>query len=87
MKSKSIKSKILITLIVFSTFIILLLWESQLLLSRFLYEKYQLRDMEQIASEISNTDSRKLPNYLSGIVYNNNVCIEYVMDDGNSFYY
>ena len=84
MKSKSIKSKILITLIVFSTFIILLLWESQLLLSRFLYEKYQLRDMEQIASEISNTDSRKLPNYLSGIVYNNNVCIEYVMDDGNS---
>lgn len=87
MKSKTIKSRMLLSLIVFSIFIILLLWESQLILSGFLYEKYQVRDMEKIASEISEVDAKKLNSYLAGVVYNNNVCIEYITEDGNSVLY
>ena len=84
MKSKAIKSKILISLIVFSIFIIFLLLESQLLFSSFLYERYQIKDMEKIANDISNTSDTRLSKFLSGIVYKNDVCIEFVSNDGTS---
>ena len=84
MKSKAIKSKILISLVVFSIFIIFLLLESQLLISSFLYERYQIKDMEMIANDISNISDDRLGKFLAGIVYKNDVCIEFVSNDGTS---
>lgn len=65
-------------LILFSVFIILLLWESQILFSDYLYEKYQIKDMAELAKEIHNKDSDELHSYLTNVVYNNAVCIEYM---------
>lgn len=83
----SIKFKTLFYLIIFSLFIILLLWQSQLLMSNYLYEKYQEKDMNKIAKEIYNTDRESLHSYLSNVVYNNAVCIEYVDNYGHSLLY
>jgi len=83
----SIKHKTLFYLILFSVFILLLLWGSQLLLTNILYEKYQIKDMTKIAKEIQNVSSEELHSYLKNIVYNNAVCIEYIDAYGNSTLY
>ena len=80
--NSSIKNKILFYLILFSVFILLLLWGTQVFLSDFLYERYQLSDMNRLATEISNAEIGEWHEYLSDIVYNNNVCIEYVDEFG-----
>lgn len=74
-------------LILFSVFILLLLWESQILFSSFLYERYQISDMNKLAMEISEKDSDELPKYLKNVVYNNDVCIEYMDIYGNDILY
>ena len=86
-KNSSIKFKTMFYLILFSVFILLLLWESQLLFSSFLYERYQIKDMSKLASEINKKDAEVLPDYLKNVVYNNNVCIEYVDGFGNAILY
>lgn len=86
-KNSSIKFKTMFYLILFSVFILLLLWESQLLFSSFLYERYQINDMSKLASEINKKDTEVLPDYLKNVVYNNNVCIEYVDGFGNAILY
>lgn len=86
-KNSSIKFKTMFYLILFSVFILLLLWESQLLFSSFLYERYQINDMSKLASEINKKDAEVLPDYLKNVVYNNNVCIEYVDGFGNAILY
>lgn len=73
MKNNSIRVKTLFYLILFSIFILLVLWGIQLVMSNFLYEKYQMRDVQKIAKEISNTDDEDLHDYLSEIVYKNAV--------------
>ena len=55
-KTSSIKFKTMFYLILFSVFILLLLWESQILFSSFLYERYQIKDMNNLANEISEKD-------------------------------
>lgn len=65
-------------LVLFSVFIIILLWESQILFSNYLYEKYQIKDMASIAEEIHDKDINELHSYLKNVVYNNAVCIEYI---------
>ena len=87
MKNKTIKFKILFSLIIFSVFIIFLLWETQFFLTGFLYEKYQIRDMNKIAYEIRDADSTRLNEFLNGVVYNNAVCIEFVDFVGNKTLY
>lgn len=74
-------------LILFSVFIILLLWETQVLFSKYMYEKYQIEDTKKIAEEIHRTDIDDLHNHLTNVVYNNAVCIEYVDDFGRSMLY
>lgn len=74
----SIKFKTMFYLVLFSVFIIILLWESQILFSNYLYEKYQIKDMANIAEEIHDKDINELHNYLKNVVYNNAVCIEYI---------
>ncbi len=49
-----------------------------MLFSKYLYEKYQINDMEKIAEEIHKKDSYELHSYLKNVVYNNAVCIEYI---------
>ncbi len=78
LKSSNIKHKTMFYLILFSVFIILLLWESQILFSDYLYEKYQIKDMAKIAEEIHTKNADELHNYLKNVVYNNAVCIEYI---------
>lgn len=87
MKNKTIKFKILFWLIIFSFFIIFLIWETQFFLTGYLYEKYQIKDMNKIAYEIKEADSNNLHEFLNGVVYNNSVCIEFVDFDGNKVLY
>lgn len=89
MKNKitTIRLKTLFYLILFSVFILLVLWGTQLLMSNFLYEKYQINDIEKIADIISDTDDDDLHDYLSEVVYNNAVCIEYIDEFGRSTLY
>lgn len=87
MKNNSIRVKTLFYLILFSVFILLVLWGIQLVMSNFLYEKYQMRDVQKIAKEISNTDDEDLHDYLSEVVYKNAVCIEYINKMGVSTLY
>ncbi len=86
-RTTSIRFKILLYLILFSVFILLLFWETQGLLSEYLYEKYQIRDVSKLAKEISNTDKEDLHNYLMSVVYKNSVCIEYIDEDGRASLY
>lgn len=85
--NSSIRVKTLFYLILFSVFILLLLWGTQLLLSNYLYEKYQMNDMNRIASEIGATDYDDLDRYLEKVVYNNSVCIEFIDEFGSSTLY
>ena len=77
-KINTIRVKTLFYLIMFSIFILLVLWGTQLLLSNFLYEKYQISDIKSIADVISDTDDDDLDEYLTEVVYKNAVCIEYI---------
>lgn len=86
-RTSSIKFKTLFYLILFSVFILLLLWETQLLMSNYLYEKYQENDMTRIAEEIHKTDEDELHSYLKNVVYNNAVCIEYIDEFGRTSLY
>ena len=86
-RNSSIRVKTLFYLVLFSVFILLLLWGTQLLLSNYLYEKYQMNDMNKIAKEISNTDYEDLDEYLEKVVYNNSVCIQFIDELGSSKLY
>ena len=86
-RSRSIVFKTLFYLILFSVFILLLLWGTQLVLTDYLYEKYQINDMNKMAEEIRNTDYEDLHDNLSKIVYNNAVCIEYTDELGRKTLY
>lgn len=77
-KTTKLKYKTLFYLILFSVFILLLLWESQLLLSKLLYERYQISDVNKIVKNIDKTSTDRLDEYLKDVVYNNAVCIEYL---------
>ena len=83
-RNSSIRVKTLFYLILFSVFILLLLWGTQLILSNYLYEKYQMNDMSRLAKDINKTEYEELEEYLEYIVYNNSVCIEFVDEYGRS---
>ena len=81
-KTVKLKYKTLFYLILFSVFILLLLWESQLLLSKFLYERYQISDVNKVVKNINNVEPERLNEHLKEVVYNNAVCIEYIDNQG-----
>lgn len=82
-KTVKLKYKTLFYLILFSVFILLLLWESQLLLSKFLYERYQINDVNKVVKNINDVELERLNEHLKEVVYNNAVCIEYIDNQGN----
>ncbi len=71
-KTRSFKFKITIYITSFVVFVLLMLWSSVSLLSEYLFEQYQLRIVEDVASSIDNTMSDE---ELEEIAYKNNVCI------------
>lgn len=81
--SLSLKYNILIYLILFTLFVVLLLGLIQYYLSDILYEKYQIKDINNIAYEIKEKDINDLHEYLIDVVYDNSLCIEYKLDDGS----
>ena len=84
---KSIKYSTLLYLIIFSIFIVVLLWGSEILLTDYLYEKYQIKDMNKIANEIYELEEDELHDYFVNVVYKNSICIEYVGEDKKSILY
>lgn len=86
-KFNSIKFKTLGYLSLFSIFILLLFWELQMVFLDVLYEKYQIKDMNNMAKEIYDADSSSLRLLLNELVYNNSVCIEHLSSDGVSTLY
>ena len=86
-KFNSIKFKTLGYLSLFSIFILLLFWELQMVFLDVLYEKYQIKDMNNMAKEIYDADSSSLRLLLNELVYNNSVCIEHLSSDGVSTFY
>ena len=76
MKRKNLTIKSLIYFIGFSLVILLILWLTQVELLGVFYERYQLKNIESVASSIDkNVDNIELQ--LENYAYNNNMCIQY----------
>ena len=83
----SLKVKTILYFSIFSIFILLLLWGSQMMFLKVFYEKYQIKDMNKIAQTISVTSLKNMDETLEKIVYSNTVCIEYVDKNRNVYLY
>lgn len=81
-KSLSLAIKVLLYFSIFSIFILLLLWCSQMLFLRVYYEKFQIKDMNRISTLILNSNSKNIESLLKNITYYNSVCVEQVEKDG-----
>ena len=77
-KFRSINSKTLVYLIAFSISIITVLWFFQSLFLNIVYEKYQIDNINKIASTITYTKTRDLYITLEKLAYEHQVCIEIV---------
>ena len=77
-KTTSINFKVLIYLITFSVSILLLLWFFQIIYLSVSYERYQMSNINKIASTIENASEEKIFETLEKIAYENEVCIEYI---------
>ena len=76
MKRNNLTIKSLIYFIGFSLVILLILWLTQVELLGVFYERYQLKNIESVASSIDkNVDNIELQ--LENYAYNNNMCIQY----------
>lgn len=76
MKRNNLTIKSLLYFICFSIVILLILWLTQVELLGVFYEKYQINNIESVASSIDRNDldiEQKLENY----AYNNDICIQY----------
>ena len=82
-KSISLKYKAIIYFSVFSIFILLLAWGSQMVFLKVFYEKYQIDDMNKIAKYLYSSRVEDIEYNIENIVYKNSVCIEYVDNEGN----
>ncbi len=81
-KINSINFKTLSYLVLFSVAILLLFWLCQTIFSVIFYERIQVKTMSNISNRIYESSKSELDEVLEDIVYNNNVCIKYVMDNG-----
>ncbi len=62
----------------FSVIILFVLWIFQIAFLNFFYEKYTIRTMDSIRTEILNIKESELEDKLEDIAYDNNVCIEQI---------
>ncbi len=86
-KVSSINFKTLIYLIIFSVTILLLLFLSQNILLKFSYEHYQETKMKSIVNSIKDFNTAELLTNLEELAYNNSVCIQYSLNNGNKILY
>ena len=78
--NSSIRVKTLFYLILFSVFILLLLWGTQLILSNYLYEKYQMNDMSKLSSKSQNEDKSENMKNIYRIAFDTfDVLISFIM--------
>ena len=75
-KKNSLIFKTLLNIIVFSITILLVLWIFQIAFLNFFYEKYTIRNMNEVREQILKIRPDKLDNSLEKISYDNNVCME-----------
>lgn len=81
MKRNNLTIKSLLYFIFFSVIILLILWVTQIELLGVFYEKYQIRNVENVVSAIENNVADVEQN-LETYAYNYNICIQYYKDDG-----
>ncbi len=86
-KRNSLNLKTLLYLILFRLGIIVFLWIFQVLFLQFSYEHYQIKKMNSIVNQISNTSLEELDNVLTTLAYQNEVCIEYESNYGTTITY
>ena len=86
-KVSSINFKTLLYLIVFSVTILLILLFSQNILLKFSYEHYQETKMEDIVRHIRYVGYDDLINELETVAYDNSVCIQYSLNNGDRILY
>ena len=82
-----LKYKTLFYLVSFSVFILLLLWEAQILLSKYLYDRFQTNDVNVIIKNMNEIKPNNMDGYLKRVVYSYDVCLEYVKNDGETILY
>ena len=86
-KASSINFKTLVYLVIFSVTILLLLILSQNILLKFSYERYQENKMKTIINNIRDFNSSELLTDLESLAYDNSVCIQYSLNNGNKILY
>jgi signal transduction histidine kinase len=86
-EKNSLSIKTLFYLILFSLGIIVFLWIFQVLFLQLNYEKYQIKEINNIVSEIEDTSLVELDDKLLNLAYENSVCIEYETYYGNVIKY
>ncbi len=74
-----------VTIVLFSVFILLLLYLFQRLYLNYYYEVYKIDQVEEIAKGISNTED--LNTYLLKTASESDVCMEYITDIGANIFY
>ena len=83
----SIKAKTFLYLILFSVFILVILWFCQVVFLKYSYQDYQIQNMNKLASLIQHSSFVNLSNTLEEVAYENEVCAEYYANTGNVYYY
>ena len=83
----SLHFKTLEYLIVFSISILLLLWFVQIIFFRVYYEKYQISYMNELVEQVKNIDNSSILSSIDDISLDNNICLEYVDNWGNKYYF
>lgn len=81
MKRNSLIIKTLINIVLFSVSLLLILWIFQIVFLNFFYEKYTIKKMDEIKTNILNSEYENLNYQLETIAYQNNVCIELYADN------
>ena len=84
-KSYSFMFRTVITLIIFSTFILGLLYFCQITFLNLYYEKYKIREVQYLAYKLES--SNNIENFLEANTTNSDVCSLYVTNENEALYF
>lgn len=79
---RSINFKTLVYLVGFSISILFILWLFQIMFLNYFYEKYQIKNVNKIATSIKNTNYFELKSNVEKLAYKYNVCVQIDSDIG-----
>ncbi len=86
-KESSFNQKTLFYFIVFSVTILILLWMFQIFYLKYSYEQYQVKNLDNLTVTIQNANLMDLSNTLETVAYQNEVCVEYYTNSGQTIRY